>query len=118
MLIAQWIMFFTRTFLIALTTDGYDAAKGTIFEQYDDNGYVFVCRTQNGWMTKEIYYQIVRFAARLIEAKMDKKQTFIDDVCTGHNSLQVKSLLFNGRYKHDSIPGGGTGLYFFVSFVS
>ena len=103
--------------MIALTTDGYDAAKGITIEQFDDNGYVFICRAPNNWMTKEIYYELVRFAARLNEIKMDKKQTFIDDVCTGHNSLQVKSLLFNGRYKHESIPGGGTGLYLFVSFV-
>ena len=97
-----------RTILIALTTDGYDSTVGIQIEQYDDHGYVFLCRACNGWMTQETYFELVRFVVRLSTTRTNKM--FIDDVCTGHKSTLVKGVLFNSFYKYESIPGGGTGL--------
>ena len=103
-----------RVLCFALTTKGYSARIGIVIEQRTD--YLFIVRGPNTWMTKDIYVEIVRFVIRL-ESGHDLKKILIDDICSayssGHQSELVKGYLYNDGYLYTSVPGGGTGNFFF-----
>ena len=102
-----FVIFF-RIICILLTNAKYDAKIGVTFARLSK--FVYICSCANNWVTKPIYTEIIRFVMR---ASSDTSvRLFIDDVCTGHGSKIVKSLLYNARFEYKNIPGGLTGTYF------
>ena len=97
-----------------LTTNGFDAETGIKFVRIKD--YLYECQAPNSWMTKQIYIEVTRFGIRLHSNPMRGKKLFVDDICTGHQSELVKSLVYNAGFEYTSIPGGGTGLYIRFSY--
>ena len=104
--------FWNRVLCFALTTKGYNNHTGIVFDKHSD--FLYIVRGPNTWMIKEIYVAIIRFVIRL-DGKF--KSILIDDVCTGHQSELVKGYLYNAGFEYTSVPGGGTGLFFFLCII-